>query len=69
MAGNFQHMAGAGGNPMMMQQQQQIQGPQGQATGAIQAMLLQHIQNQSNHMSGWQSTVGINERYTQVWHM
>ena len=57
-------MAGAGGNSMMMQQQQQ-----GQPTQALQQLLVSQIQQQTGHLTGWQTNVGYSERYNQVWHM
>jgi hypothetical protein len=65
MAGNFQHMSGAGGNPMMMQPQQQ----QGQPTLQLQQLLITQIQQQTGHLTGWQANVGYAERFNQVWHM
>jgi hypothetical protein len=72
MAANFQHMPGPGVNPMMMQQQQQLQQPQGQQPGQahqLQQMLLNNIQQQAGPVSGWQATVPVSERFGQVWHM
>jgi hypothetical protein len=60
-------MAGAGGNPIMMQTQQQQQ--QSQPTQALQQMLINQIQQQSGHLTGWQASVGYAERFSQVWHM
>lgn len=68
MAGNFQHIAGAGGNPMVMQPQQQQH--QGQPAQALQQMLISQIQQQqTGHLTGWQANVSYGERFTQVWHM
>jgi hypothetical protein len=67
MAGNFQHIPGAGGNPMMMQAQQQQQ--QGQSTQALQQLLMTQIQQQTGHLTGWQANVSYAERFNQVWHM
>jgi hypothetical protein len=60
-------MAGAGGNPMMMQPQQQQH--QNQPTQALQQLLITQIQQQTGHFTGWQANVGYAERFTQVWHM
>ncbi len=58
-------MPGAGGNPMMMQPQQQ----QGQNAQALQQLLISQIQQQSGHLTGWQANVGYAERFNQVWQM
>jgi len=58
-------MPGAGGNPMMMQAQQQ----QAQPAQALQQMLITQIQQQTGHLTGWQANVGYAERFNQVWHM
>jgi hypothetical protein len=64
MAANFQNMAAAGGNPMMMQSQA-AQNPNQQ----LQQMLFQNIAQQSILLSGWQAAVDHRERFNQVWHM
>jgi hypothetical protein len=55
-------MAGAGSNPMMMQQP-------GQPTQALQQLLVAQIQQQTGHLTGWQANVSYAERFNQVWHM
>ncbi len=67
MAGNFQHMGGAGGNQMMMQQQQHL--PQQPPNNALQQILYTNIQQQTGPLSGWQANIPIQERFGQVWHM
>lgn len=68
MAGNFQQMGNAGGNPVMMHQSQaQLQAQQ----NAIQTVLLQNIQQQTQTgtLTGWRANIPITERLGQVWHM
>jgi hypothetical protein len=62
MAANYQNMAGAGGNPILMQQ------PNQQQLG-LQQMLFQKIQQQQPIVSGWQANLTHAERLHQVWHM
>ena len=60
MAGNFQQMGNAGGNPMMMQQQ--AQGPTSSHV-QMQMLLLQQIRANTNQPPvGWQATVAEQER-------
>jgi hypothetical protein len=56
MAANF------GGNQMMMQ----TQNPQ---ANTLQQMLISSIQQQSGHVTGWQTNVGPAERFSHVWQM
>lgn len=66
MAGNFQQMGNAGGNPMMMQQQ--AQGPVQNSN--IQLLLLQNIRGSTPQpLTGWHATVAEAERLSLVFQL
>jgi hypothetical protein len=66
MAANFQQQMGMGGPGQMMQQmqqqqqQRQQQGPN--ASGQIQQLIFQTLNQQTGPLSGWQASVQIQER-------
>jgi hypothetical protein len=65
MAANFQQQMGMGGPGQMMQMQQQQQQRQQQgpnASGQIQQLIFQTLNQQTGPLSGWQASVQIQER-------
>jgi hypothetical protein len=69
MAANFQQQMGMGGPGQMMQQMQQQQQQQQQrqqqgpnASGQIQQLIFQTLNQQTGPLSGWQASVPIQER-------
>jgi hypothetical protein len=66
MAANFQQQMGMGGPGQMMQQmqqqqqQRQQQGPN--ASGQIQQLIFQTLNQQTGPLNGWQASVQIQER-------
>lgn len=62
MAGNFQHMGNAGGNPIMIQPPQTLN-PNQNANQQLQMLLLQSIRAQSQQQRvGWRTAVADAER-------
>jgi hypothetical protein len=70
MAANYQQQMGMGGPGQMMQQRQQQQQQQQQrppqaqnnASGQIQQLIFQTLNQQTGPLSGWQAGVPIQER-------